>query len=74
MQSGAKQPLVECKVVKDAGDATFHKFVVVPRIGETVILQTEAVTTAYQVVTVSHLPEREASEASIMIGLMKLNA
>ena len=68
------QDWVECKVIKDEGEATIHRFVAVPRIGETVILQDEADTIPYQVLTVTHLPGRSRSEPSVTIGLVRLNA
>ena len=71
---GVMQPWLECKVIRDEGEATIHRFITVPRIGETVILQNETDTIAYQVLSVTHLPERGKSEPSITIGLVKLTA
>ena len=69
---GVMENWVECKVIRDEGEATIHRFVAVPRIGETVIVQDDSDTTPYQVLTVTHLPARGRSEPSITIGLVKL--
>ena len=68
----AMQAWVECKVIKDEGEATIKRFDAVPRIGETVILQDDADRTANQVLKVTHLHERGRSEQSVTIGLEKL--